>query len=130
MDNNEISGKRPFLDEISDGFYISHWRNGNKSGQTFTEPSMVEPVHNLSLEEIIRDYTRGITHSFREGLYDSGDEVVAIDNYDDITDLIGNTSNLPPASAGAAQMADGSQPPLGAVPASSENPESSAKEEA
>lgn len=130
MDNNEILGKRPFLDEISDGFYISHWRNGNKTGETFTEPSMVEPVHNLSIEEILRDYSRGITHSTREGFFDDGDEIVAVDNYDDITDFIGTTSNLPPASAGAAQLADESQPTLGAVPASSQNPARSDKEEA
>lgn len=38
-------------------------------------PSIVEPCHNLSLEEIVRDYSRGIVHSQREGLYDVGDDV-------------------------------------------------------
>lgn len=38
-------------------------------------PSMVEPCHNLSLEELLRDYTRGIVHSERQAFYDDGEDV-------------------------------------------------------
>lgn len=38
-------------------------------------PSMVEPCHNLSLEELVRDYTLGIVHSERPAMYDDGDDV-------------------------------------------------------
>lgn len=90
--------ERPFLDEIFDGCYLSVWRSGRKAGQTFTEPSMVEPVHNLSIEEILRDYSRGITHTFREGRYDEGDEVEPVAEMEDFVDLLPTSSPLPDPS--------------------------------
>lgn len=52
------------------------WLQEEDPGFTFTEPSMVEPVHNLSLEEILRDYSRGIVHSFsRQPMYDEGEDL-------------------------------------------------------
>ena len=65
------------------------WNQEEDPGFTFTEPSMVEPVHNLSLEEILRDYSRGIVHTFnRTPYYDDGDdvpddEIVDLDDFGD-----------------------------------------------
>lgn len=66
-------------------------------GEFFDMPSMVEPVHNLTLEEIVRDYSRGILHPSRTPLYDDGEDITEVDEVDDIVDI------FPGSSAGSQQ---------------------------
>lgn len=72
-------------------------------------PSMVEPCHNLSLEELIRDYTRGIVHTERVAYYDDGDGVPdePIQVPSDISEVIPKSGrpahSAPAASASAAK---------------------------
>lgn len=75
------------------------WSQEEDPGFTFTEPSMVEPVHNLSLEEILRDYSRGIVHTFnRTPYYDEGDDVPDDDLLDieDFSDLLSDEPEVSP----------------------------------
>lgn len=54
-------------------------------------PSMVEPCNNLSLEQIVKDYSRGIMHPTLQGMYDDGDDVPEfVDELRDLTDLQAN----------------------------------------
>lgn len=48
---------------------------------------MCEPVHNLTIEEILRDYSRGIVHPSHPAMFDDGDDVEEVDMMDDILDL-------------------------------------------
>lgn len=72
-------------------------------------PSMVEPCHNLSLEELIRDYTRGIVHTERVAYYDDGvdvpDEPIVVPS--DISEVMPKSGrpahSAPAASASAAK---------------------------
>lgn len=64
------------------------WMEEVDPGFENTEPSIVEPVHNLSLEEILRDYSRGIVHTTRTPFYDEGDDVPDdLEEFDDIVDI-------------------------------------------
>lgn len=58
-------------------------------------PSMVEPCHNLSIEELLRDYTRGITHTERDAFYDDGDDVQEVQVYNDIAELENSKPAMP-----------------------------------
>lgn len=65
------------------------WMEEDDPGFFNTEPSIVEPAHNLSLEEILRDYSRGIVHTTRTPLYDEGDDVPDdLEEFDDIVDIL------------------------------------------
>lgn len=71
------------------------WSQEEDPGFTFTEPSMCEPVHNLTLEEILRDYSRGIVHTFaRTPMYDEGEDLPddPVQEFDDIVDFLPDTS--------------------------------------
>lgn len=68
---------------------LADWAKGDLNLEHFTEPSMVEPCHNLSIEEILRDYRLGIVHSTRkDALYDEGDGVEELEIMDDISDVM------------------------------------------
>lgn len=68
---------------------LADWAKGDLNPEHFTEPSMVEPCHNLSIEEILRDYRLGIVHSTRkDALYDEGDGVEELELMDDISDVM------------------------------------------
>lgn len=58
-----------------------------EKGEFFDAPSMVEPVHNLTLEEIVRDYSRGILHPSRTPLYDEGDDITEVELFEDFVDV-------------------------------------------
>ena len=88
---------------------LEDWAKGDLNLEHFTEPSMVEPCHNLSIEEILRDYSLGIVHSTRQALYDPGDSMDQVDIPEDIVDFMPEThplsfqvldqdDTLPPAS--------------------------------
>lgn len=63
-------------------------------------PSMVEPCHNLSIAEILADYSRGIVHSQREGIYDDGDDLPdEIAEFEDFVDIQNPVIPKPSASA-------------------------------
>lgn len=69
-------------------------------------PSMVEPCHNLSLEELLRDYTLGIVHTQREALYDEGNDVPDEPPFepDDISEVV--DLEFPARSASRSARAD------------------------
>lgn len=73
---------------------LADWAKGDLNLEHFTEPSMVEPCHNLSIEEILRDYTLGIVHSTRQALYDPGDSLESVDIPEDIVDFMPETHPL------------------------------------
>lgn len=51
-------------------------------------PSMVEPCHNLSIADILADYSRGIAHSTRETFYDDGDDLPEdLEQIEDLVDI-------------------------------------------
>lgn len=93
-------------------------------GEFFDMPSMVEPVHNLTLEEIVRDYSRGILHPSRTALYDEGDDITEVEPLEDFVDVYDSPSptvirdshevKTPPAAtpetSEASPMADDSSP--------------------
>lgn len=56
-------------------------------GEFFDAPSMCEPVHNLTLEELVRDYSRGILHPSRTPLYDEGDDIIEVEPLEDLVDV-------------------------------------------
>ena len=58
-----------------------------EKGEVFTMPSMCEPVHNLSIEEILRDYSRGIMHPSRTPIYDDGDDITEVEPLEDLVDV-------------------------------------------
>lgn len=60
-------------------------------GEFFDAPSMCEPVHNLSLEEIVRDYSRGILHPSLTPMYDDGEDIQEVDPIDDLVDIFPNS---------------------------------------
>lgn len=63
-------------------------------------PSMVEPCHNLSIAEILSDYSRGIVHSQREGIYDDGDDLPDdIFEFEDLVDIQNPVTHKPSAPA-------------------------------
>lgn len=43
--------------------------------EQMSEPSMTEPSPSISLEQMVRDYSRGIVHTSRVGYYDNGDDI-------------------------------------------------------
>lgn len=43
--------------------------------EVMNEPSMTEPSPSISLEQMVRDYSRGIIHSSRVSYFDDGEEV-------------------------------------------------------
>lgn len=69
-------------------------------GEIFDAPSMCEPVHNLTLEEIVRDYSRGILHPSRTPIYDDGDDIVEVEDPEDLVDV------LPSFSPGSKQASE------------------------
>lgn len=73
---------------------LADWAKGDLNLEHFTEPSMVEPCHNLSIEEILRDYTLGIVHSTRRGMYDPGDSMDLVDMPEDFVDFMPETHPL------------------------------------
>ena len=73
---------------------LADWAKGDLNLEHFTEPSMVEPCHNLSIEEILRDYSLGIVHSTRQALYDPGDSMDSVDIPEDIVDFMPETHPL------------------------------------
>lgn len=57
-------------------------------GETEFGPSMVEPCNNLSLEQLVKDYSRGILHVELNGVYDDGDDIPEdMNEISDLTDL-------------------------------------------
>lgn len=89
-------------------------------GEFFDMPSMVEPVHNLTLEEIVRDYSRGILHPSRTPLYDDGEDIQEVDEVDDIVDIFPNSEQkLSPA--GAEKVEESSKTPPAATPESDDS---------
>lgn len=76
------------------------WGNSDGPGDVQTDfgPSMCEPVHNLTLEEIIRDYSRGIVHTTRQAFYDEGDDVHDVEDFEDVVDLVGSSDPISEAS--------------------------------
>lgn len=64
----------------------------DESGEFFDAPSMCEPVHNLTLEEIVRDYSRGILHRSRTPIYDDGDDVEETEDPEDLVDVLPSSS--------------------------------------
>lgn len=73
---------------------LADWAKGDLNLEHFTEPSMVEPCHNLSIEEILRDYTLGIVHSTRHAMYDPGDSLDPVDMPEDFVDFMPETHPL------------------------------------
>lgn len=71
------------------------------NGEVNNEPSMVEITHNLSLEQIMNDYCRGIVHSEleRNGIYDADDNE-EFEEPDFITDIV---DLMPTAGTATAQ---------------------------
>lgn len=70
------------------------WAKGDLNLEHFSEPSMVEPCHNLSLQEIVRDYSLGIVHpSRRVAYFDDGDDMDQVDVIDDVLDFVDNDSH-------------------------------------
>ena len=43
--------------------------------EAMNEPSMTEPSPSISLEQMVRDYSRGVIHTSRVGYYDNGEDV-------------------------------------------------------
>lgn len=43
--------------------------------EVMDQPSMCEPSPSISLEQMVRDYSRGIIHSSRIGYYDYGEDI-------------------------------------------------------
>lgn len=58
-------------------------------GEVITMPSMTEDSHILSLEQLVKDYSRGIVHNecYRQAYYDDGDDMTPITDYEDMTDI-------------------------------------------
>lgn len=88
----------------------SQWNEAEKHSEHFDMPSMVEPVHNLSLQEILENYSRGILPvSQRQAFYDDGDDITPVQDYDDISEVVdhqvlnpdGTVTTVATASAGA-----------------------------
>lgn len=55
--------------------------------EVMNEPSMCEPSSTISLEQMVRDYSRGILHSSRVGYYDNGEEVEDPTEPEDISEV-------------------------------------------
>lgn len=68
----------------------SLWGNSNGPGDRQGDfgPSIVEPVHNLSLEDLVRDYSLGILHPQSPALYDEGEDISPVDPIEDFVDLM------------------------------------------
>lgn len=66
-------------------------------------PSMVEPCNNLSLEQIVKDYTRGIVHPSLNAMYDEGDDIP--DDMQEIADLTDLQTASPAAATRSASPA-------------------------
>lgn len=56
--------------------------HGGRRPKDNTLPSMTEIVPQLSVEEIFRDYCRGVVHPSRPGMYDPDD--VNDDNFEEV----------------------------------------------
>ncbi|QCS36683.1 hypothetical protein [Capybara microvirus Cap3_SP_612] len=73
------------------------FRTSSKSriGEINYAPSMTEDAHLLSIEQIVKDYSRGILHPEfnHSAVYDDGEEISNVQNYDDLTDLFPNGVN-------------------------------------
>lgn len=67
-------------------------------GEFFDAPSMCEPVHNLSLEEIVRDYSRGILHPSLTPMFDDGEDIQEVEPIDDLVDIFPNFEPRPSKS--------------------------------
>lgn len=68
----------------------SSWGNSNGPGDRQGDfgPSIVEPVHNLSLEDLVRDYSLGILHPQSPALYDEGEDISPVEPLEDFVDLM------------------------------------------
>lgn len=68
------------------------WSEEDKHGEDNFPPSIVEPCHNLSLEELVRDYSRGIVHPESSAIYDSdyddSDEIREVNVPEDISEVL------------------------------------------
>lgn len=73
------------------------------AGESGFGPSMVEPCNNLSLEQIVRDYSRGILHPSLDALYDEGDDIP--DDMQDLADLTDLVTSPAPATRPASRPA-------------------------
>lgn len=95
---NHFTWSKDYIDEV---------------GEFFDAPSMCEPVHNLTLEELVRDYSRGILHPSRTPIFDDGDDIVEVEDPEDLvdvfpsfspgskqaqTEIVEETSKTPPAA--------------------------------
>lgn len=58
-------------------------------GEVNHAPSMTEDAHILSLETLVKDYTRGIVHNecYRQAFYDDGEDIEPVNVPEDLTDL-------------------------------------------
>lgn len=90
----------------------SSWGNSNGPGDRQGDfgPSIVEPVHNLSLEDLVRDYSLGILHPQSPALYDEGEDISPVDPIEDFVDLIPN-SDFGSAPAGEDFVPEKETPP-------------------
>lgn len=90
------------------------WLQTDPQAEHFDAPSMCEPVHNLSIEEIVRDYSRGIVHNFGPVYYDEGDDIEEVPRFEDLTDLESSENPLddvvPPVTQKEPQASSDSEP--------------------
>ena len=106
---------------------LADWAKGDLNLEKFTEPSMVEPVHNLSIEEILRDYSLGITHTTRQPMYDKGDDLPdqPIEVLEDIVDFHPGYHPLQVPDDLPEEVPEKESSPLGSSPAGEEKGEES-----
>lgn len=90
----------------------SSWGNSHGPGDVQSDfgPSMCEPVHNLTLEEIIRDYSRGIVHTTRQAFYDDGEDVHDVEDFEDVVDLVVPEDISPNLELGSSQAPEENVP--------------------
>lgn len=83
--------------------------------EVMNEPSMCEPSPTISLEQMVRDYSRGILHSSRVGYYDNGEEVEDPTEPEDISEVFEYEQKLRSVKRTPAKVPD-QVPPADLVP--------------
>lgn len=86
-------------------------------GESEFGPSMVEPCNNLSLEQIVKDFSRGIVHPSMPAMYDDGVDIPEeMNEISDFTDLHEANPRTPAPDSKAKPKEDGkSEPPASSV---------------